>query len=57
MRKPESLDGRTYMSGYHDDKIVLGGLSYYNIKEIPKLIKWLEKVQKYNEFKKKVKKK
>ena len=55
MRKPKKLTDNVYISNFYTDSIAVD--NYYPIKDIPKLIKWLEKVQKYNEFntKKKVK--
>lgn len=52
MRKPKEFD---FLISVEDRGISMLGY-FYMAREIPKLIKWLEKVQKYNEFKNKKKK-
>lgn len=54
MRKPGDYSKWFYS---RDDFIKLDSPRYVYFEEIPLIIKWLEKVQKYNEFKNKQKRK
>lgn len=53
MRKPKDFNGEVWQE--NEGVYILD--NYFIYEDLPKLIKWLEKAQKYNEFKNKQKRK